>query len=57
MLNWTVTFFILSAITGLFGFGGIAGASENIAQILFVVFVVLFGVSVLLRLLKRVSRP
>ena len=45
MLGWAVTFFIVAIVAGLFGFGFIASASASIAQVLFVIFVVLFIIS------------
>lgn len=41
MLNLAVTFLIIAIIAGLLGFSGIAGASANIAWILFVIGLVL----------------
>jgi len=45
MLGWTIMFLIVALIAAVFGFGGIAGAATNIAQILFFFFLVLFVVS------------
>jgi uncharacterized membrane protein YtjA (UPF0391 family) len=45
MLGWVVTFLIIALIAGLLGFGGIAGASIEIAKIIFFIAVVLFLVS------------
>jgi uncharacterized membrane protein YtjA (UPF0391 family) len=45
MLGWVVTFLIIALIAGILGFGGIAGASVEIAKIIFFVAVVLFLVS------------
>lgn len=42
MLRIALTFFIVAIIAGIFGFGGIAAASEEIARIFFFIFVVLF---------------
>ena len=36
MLGWVVTFLIIALIAGVLGFGGIAGASIEIAKIIFV---------------------
>jgi len=41
MIGWVLTFLVLALIAALFGFGGIAEAFTDIAQILFVVFLVL----------------
>jgi uncharacterized membrane protein YtjA (UPF0391 family) len=45
MLGWVVTFLIIALIAGILGFGGIAGASVEIAKIIFFIAVVLFLVS------------
>jgi uncharacterized membrane protein YtjA (UPF0391 family) len=48
MLGWVVTFLIIALIAGVLGFGGIAGASLEIAKIIFFVALVLFLISVLI---------
>ena len=48
MLSWAVTFLIVALIAALFGFTGIAGTAIGFAKILFVVFLILFLVSLLL---------
>ena len=45
MLGWVVTFLIIALIAGILGFGGIAGASVEIAKIIFFIAVVLFLIS------------
>ena len=45
MLGWVVTFLIVALIAALLGFGGIAGASIEIAKIIFFIALVLFLVS------------
>ena len=45
MLSWVVTFLIVALIAGILGFGGVAGASIEIAKIIFFIAVVLFLVS------------
>ncbi|WP_299629258.1 DUF1328 domain-containing protein [uncultured Tateyamaria sp.] len=52
MLGWAVTFLIVALIAAVLGFGGIAGAATGIAQLLFVVFLVLFLGSLLMRILR-----
>ena len=42
MLRWALTFFIFSLVAAIFGFGGIAATTSDIARILFFVFIVLF---------------
>jgi uncharacterized membrane protein YtjA (UPF0391 family) len=45
MLGWVITFLIIALITGVLGFGGVAGASIEIAKAIFFIAVVLFIVS------------
>ena len=47
MLNYAITFLIIALIAGVLGFGVIAGAAATIARVLFLVFLVLFLVSLL----------
>jgi uncharacterized membrane protein YtjA (UPF0391 family) len=54
-LGWALTFLVIALIAGAFGFGGIASASAGIAQILFVIFLALFVIAMVLRVLK--GRP
>jgi uncharacterized membrane protein YtjA (UPF0391 family) len=45
MLGWVATFLIIALIAGIFGFGGVAGASIEIAKIIFFIALVLFLIS------------
>ncbi len=45
MLNWAITFFVVALIAAILGFGGVAVAAAGIAKIFFVVFLVLFVIS------------
>lgn len=47
MVKWIVTFFVLAAISALFGFGLIASMTFGIFRILFYVFLVLAVLSFL----------
>lgn len=49
MLYYAVVFFVIALAAGILGFGGIAGASAGIAQVLFVVFLAMFVVSLLVK--------
>lgn len=53
MLYWAAVFFIIAIVAAVFGFGNIASGAESIAKILFLVFLVLFLVSVVSGLLRR----
>jgi uncharacterized membrane protein YtjA (UPF0391 family) len=52
MLGWVVTFLVVALIAGLLGFGGIAGASVEIAKIIFFIAIVLFLVSAVVGLVR-----
>jgi len=45
MLRWSLGFFIVAIIAGIFGFGGIATGAADIARICFFFFLVIFAVS------------
>jgi uncharacterized membrane protein YtjA (UPF0391 family) len=53
MLYWALMFLIIALIAAIFGFGGIASTATGIAQILFVIAIVLFLVSLLAGFLRR----
>lgn len=42
MMNWIITFFLLSVVAAIFGFGGMASSFADIAKFLAVLFLVLF---------------
>lgn len=52
MLSWVVTFLIVALIAGILGFGGIAGASVEIAKAIFFIAVILFLVSAVVGLVR-----
>jgi uncharacterized membrane protein YtjA (UPF0391 family) len=56
MLGWVVTFLIVALIAGILGFGGVAGASIEIAKIIFFIAVVLFLVSALVGVARGRTR-
>jgi uncharacterized membrane protein YtjA (UPF0391 family) len=56
MLGWVVTFLIIALIAGILGFGGIAGASIEIAKVIFFIAVVLFLVSAIVGLARGRTR-
>jgi len=47
MLQWSLTFLILALIAGVLGFGFLAAEMAWIGKVLFVVFLVLFLVSMI----------
>jgi uncharacterized membrane protein YtjA (UPF0391 family) len=52
LLSWALIFLVVALIAGALGFGGVAGTSMGIAQVLFFVFVVLFVVSLIAHLVR-----
>jgi len=48
MLYWAVLFFVVALGAAILGFGGIASAASSVAQVLFLVFIVLFVASLVL---------
>ncbi len=40
-MNWTIMLFVIALIAAVFGFGGIAASAAGMAQIVFVVALVL----------------
>jgi uncharacterized membrane protein YtjA (UPF0391 family) len=52
MLGWAITFLIVALIAAALWFGGIAGASAGIAQVLFFIFIVLFVVAMIARAVR-----
>jgi uncharacterized membrane protein YtjA (UPF0391 family) len=56
MLSWVVTFLIIALIAGVLGFGGIAGASVEIAKMIFFIAVILFLVSAVVGLARGRTR-
>jgi uncharacterized membrane protein YtjA (UPF0391 family) len=56
MLSWVVTFLVIALIAGVLGFGGIAGASVEIAKVIFFIAVILFLVSAVVGLARGRTR-
>jgi uncharacterized membrane protein YtjA (UPF0391 family) len=54
MLSWALTFFVVALLAAVFGFTGIAVAAAGVAKILFYLFLVLFLISLIAGLVRRV---
>ena len=52
MLSWVVTFLVVALIAAVLGFGGIAGASVEIAKAIFFIAIILFLVSAVVGLVR-----
>ena len=59
MLTWSLAFFVLAMIAAVFGFGGTATGAAETAQILFLLFLAIFAISMIGWLLtdKRPDPP
>ncbi len=57
MLGWAVLFLVIALVAGTLGFGGVASASMEIAQIVFWIFIVLFVVSLIYSLISGRRPP
>jgi len=55
MLSWSLMFFIFALIAAVFGFTGIAVSAVYIAKILFGIFIILFLISLLFPICRRLQ--
>jgi uncharacterized membrane protein YtjA (UPF0391 family) len=55
MLGWAMTFLIVALVAAALGFGALAGTAAGIAKILFLVFLVLFVVSLIFGRVRPVA--
>jgi uncharacterized membrane protein YtjA (UPF0391 family) len=53
MLSWALTFLVIAIVAGVFGFGSIAATSAGFAQAIFVVFLIMFALSLIAGLIRR----
>lgn len=53
MLYWTLVFLVVATIAGALAFGGIVGTSAGIAQILLLIFLAFFVISLLANVARR----
>ena len=56
MFGWVVTFLIVALVAGVLGFGGIAGASIEIAKAIFFIAIILFLISAVVGLIRGRTR-
>lgn len=54
MLYYALVFLLIAVLAAVFGFGGIAVVSAGVAKILFFIFIVLFLVSLITHMSRRV---
>jgi uncharacterized membrane protein YtjA (UPF0391 family) len=56
MLGWALAFLVIALIAAALGFGGVAGASAGIAQILFYIFLALLLISLVMHFVRGAAR-
>lgn len=54
LLSWALVFLVVAIIAAVFGFGMVASAATSIAKILFFVFIVVFAITLIFSLVRRV---
>jgi len=47
MLHWAIVFLVIALVAAALGFGSLAGTAASFAKILFMIFLVLFVVSLI----------
>jgi len=53
MLHWALMFLVVALVAAIFGFGGIASTATGIAQVLFVIAIIMFVVSLFAGFMRR----
>jgi uncharacterized membrane protein YtjA (UPF0391 family) len=53
MLYWSAVFFVIALVAAIFGFGNIAAGAVDVAKLLFVLFLILFMLSVIVGLIRH----
>lgn len=48
MLKWSAVFFVIALVAAIFGFTGIAEGAASVAKVLFTIFIILFGLALIL---------
>lgn len=56
MLGWVFAFLLVALFAGVLGFSGIMSAAAGMAQIIFIVFLGFFVISLIIHLFKRSNR-
>ncbi len=55
LLGWALIFLVVALVAAVFGFGGIASTSTDIAKTLFLIFVVVFVVLLVMNFLRAAT--
>jgi uncharacterized membrane protein YtjA (UPF0391 family) len=54
MLGWALAFLVIAILAAVFGFTGVAFASASVAKFLFFIFLVVFLVTLIMSVSRRV---
>jgi uncharacterized membrane protein YtjA (UPF0391 family) len=54
MLGWALAFLVIAILAAVFGFNGVAFASASVAKFLFFIFLVVFLVTLIMSVSRRV---
>jgi uncharacterized membrane protein YtjA (UPF0391 family) len=54
MLGWAIAFLVIAILAAVFGFTGVAFASGSVAKFLFFIFLVIFLVTLIMSVSRRV---
>ena len=54
LLHWAVVFLVVALVAAILGFGGVAGTAMGGAQMLFWAAIILFAISAIVGLARRV---
>ncbi len=57
MLSWALTFLVLALVAAALGFSGIASISMEMAQLIFLIFIVLFIITALAHVITGRKPP
>jgi len=57
MLQYAITFLIIALVAAIFGFGGIAVVSIELARMVFGVFIILFLITAVMHLFQGKAPP
>ena len=57
MLQYAITFLVIALVAAVFGFGGIAVVSIELARMTFAVFIILFLITAVMHLFQGKTPP
>jgi uncharacterized membrane protein YtjA (UPF0391 family) len=52
MLGWAAGLLVIALVAAVFGFTALAGAATGVAQVIFWIFIALFAIAVVVRIIR-----